>query len=169
MSPYLDAANVDLKSFQEKFYKELVGAKLAPVLDTLRLMKELNIWIEVTTLVIPTKNDSDEELKDIARFIKNELGEETPWHISRFYPQYRLTTIPPTPVVTLEKARDIGLSEGLRYVYTGNIPGDEGESTYCYKCGKIILKRYGFDLLENNIIESTCEFCGAKIDGIKIG
>ena len=169
VSPYLDAANIDLKSFQEKFYKQLVAAKLAPVLDTLKLMKKLNIWLEITTLIIPTKNDSDEELTDIARFIKQELGQETPWHISRFYPQYKLTTIPPTPVETLNRAREIGLSEGLRYVYTGNVHGDKGESTYCYNCGKIILKRYGFSLKTTHITNSKCEFCDTKIDGLKLG
>ena len=169
VSPYLDAANIDLKSFQEKFYKELVSAKLSPVLDSLKLMKKRNIWLEITTLLIPSKNDSDEELRDIARFIKQELGEETPWHISRFYPQYKLTTLPPTPVATLVKAREIGLSEGLRYVYTGNIHGDKGESTYCYNCGKEILKRHGFDLLGTNIVNSKCEFCDVQIDGLKIG
>jgi len=169
ISPYLDAANIDLKSFQEKFYKELVGAKLTPVLNSLKLMKKLDIWLEITTLLIPSKNDSYEELRDIARFIKQELGEETPWHISRFYPQHKLTTIPPTPVATLVKAREIGLSEGLRYVYTGNVPGDMGESTYCCNCGKEILKRYGFRLMGTNIVDSKCEFCDAQIDGLKIG
>ena len=166
ISQYLDAANVDLKSFQETFYNELVGAKLIPVLDTLKLMKKLGIWVEITTLIIPTKNDSDAELTEIAKFIKQELGEETPWHISRFHPQYKLTNIHSTPISTLEKAREIGLTEGLRYVYTGNVPGDEGESTYCYNCNKVILKRYGFTLIENHIINSKCEYCKTSIDGI---
>lgn len=169
VSAYLDAANVDLKSYQEKFYRELVGAKLTPVLESLKLMKKYGIWVEVTTLIIPTKNDSDEELKDIARFIKQELGQETPWHISRFYPQYKLTTLPPTSVETLNHAREIGLSEGLRYVYTGNVPGDEGENTYCYNCGKVILKRYGFQILDKHILDAKCGYCGTPIDGLKLG
>ncbi len=169
ISSYLDAANVDLKSFREAFYRRLIGAKLAPVLDALKWMKKLNIWVEVTTLVIPTHNDSHEELRDIARFIKNELGEETPWHISRYYPHFRMNDIPPTPVSTLQKAREIGLSAGLRYVYTGNVMGDEGESTYCHRCGKALLRRYGFSVLENHIIDSKCKFCQAHIDGIGLG
>ena len=169
VAPYLDAANVDLKSFTDSFYHKLVGAKLEPVLSTLKLMKELGIWIEVTTLVIPTKNDSDEELRNIAGFIKNELGEETPWHISRFYPQHNLNSVPPTPVSTLSRAREIGLAEGLRYVYTGNVPGDEGESTFCYNCGKLLLKRYGFSVRDNHINDSKCEFCGIPIDGLALG
>jgi len=168
ISPYLDAINIDLKSFRESFYKRLVGGKLAPVLDTLKLAKSLGIWVEVTTLVIPTENDSEKELTDIAQFIADELGAETPWHISRFYPHYKLTTLPPTPVKTLQKARDIGFAAGLRYVYTGNVPGDEGESTICYNCGKVLIKRYGFNLLSYHISNSACEFCGTQIDGLNL-
>lgn len=163
---YLDAANVDLKSFNKNFYKKLVGAKLTPVLDTLKLMKKLNIWIEVTTLIIPGENDSREELTEIASFIKNELGAEIPWHISRFYPQYLLTDHLPTPFATLEKAREIGLAQGLRYVYLGNIPGTDAENTYCFNCNKLLIKRYGYHINENNIISGNCSFCGVKIDGL---
>lgn len=165
---YLVAANVDLKSFNENFYKKLVGAKLTPVLDTLKLMKKLKIWIEVTTLVIPGENDSTEELTEIASFIKDELGIETPWHISRFYPQYLLTDHPATPVSTLEKAREIGLAQGLRYVYLGNVPGTDAENTYCYHCKKLLIKRYGYQIIENNIKSGHCLFCGNQIDGINI-
>jgi len=169
MSPYLQAANIDLKSFRDDFYKELVGARLKPVLETLKRMKQLGIWLEVTTLVIPTKNDSEQELSDIARFIKEELGAETPWHVSRFHPQYKMSTIPVTPVKTLQKAYDIGKAAGLRYVYIGNIPGDEGESTVCYHCGKTIIKRHGFSIQEKHIKNATCEFCGSVIDGLNLG
>jgi len=165
---YLDAANVDLKSFSEKFYKKLVGAKLAQVLETLKLMKKLNIWIEVTTLVIPGENDSEQELTEIASFIKNELGSETPWHISRFYPQYQLTDHSPTPVSTLNKAREIGLAQGLRYVYLGNVPGTDAENTYCYNCRKLLIERYGYQIIENNVESEKCRFCGVKIDGLRI-
>ena len=165
---YLHAANVDLKSFNDHFYRKLVGAKLAPVLDTLKLMKKLDIWIEVTTLLIPGQNDSHEELNDIASFIKNELGEETPWHISRFYPQYRLEDLPPTPVSSLNMAREIGLEQGLRYVYVGNVPGNKAENTFCYQCGKLLIERHGYQVSQNHIEAGNCKFCGAKIDGLKI-
>lgn len=165
---YLHAANVDLKSFNDHFYRKIVGGKLAPVLDTLKLMKKLNIWIEVTTLLIPGKNDSPEELIDIARFIKNELGEETPWHISRFYPQYQLEDLPPTPVSSLMTAREIGMEQGLRYVYVGNVTGNEAEHTYCYRCGKLLIERHGYQISQNNIIAGNCKYCSATIDGIKM-
>ncbi len=163
---YLDAANVDLKGFTEKFYREICGARLEPVLDTLKRMKKLGIWVEVTTLVIPTLNDSKEELQQIAEFIKNELGKGTPWHVSRFSPAYKLTHLNSTPIETLLKAREVGLNAGLRYVYTGNIPGDEGENTYCYNCKELLIRRYGFEVLENKIKDSRCPNCGVKIDGV---
>ncbi len=128
-------------------------------------MKKLGIWVEVTTLVIPKVNDSSEELTDIANFIK-EIGEETPWHISAFYPNYLMTDTPPTPVSILTKAREIGIDKGLKYVYTGNIPGDEGENTYCYNCKNLLIERYGFSVIKNNIKNNKCPNCNVKIDGI---
>lgn len=166
ISPFLDAANIDLKSFNDDFYKKYIGARLTPVLETMKLMKKLNIWLEVTTLIIPTLNDSNAELQENAKFIAQELGTETPWHISRFYPQYKMSEWEPTPVSTLERARKIGLDAGLKYVYTGNVIGDEGESTFCYNCGKKIIHRYGFRLMGNHITNMKCEYCGTKIDGI---
>jgi len=165
ISPYLDAANVDLKSFGDDFYKKFCGARLQPVLDSLKLMKELGIWVEVTTLIIPTLNDSAEELKSIAEFILG-LGQETPWHISRFYPHYKMADLPPTPVETLHKAREIGKKAGLNYVYSGNVPGDEGENTFCPHCGKKVISRYGFQSLENRLKEGKCPYCGTKIAGV---
>jgi len=165
ISPYLDAANVDLKSFGDDFYKKFCGARLQPVLDSLKLMKELGIWVEVTTLIIPTLNDSAEELKSIAEFILG-LGQETPWHISRFYPHYKMADLPPTPVETLHKAREIGKKVGLNYVYSGNVPGDEGENTFCPHCGKKVISRYGFQTLKNYIKEGNCPYCGTKIAGV---
>jgi len=165
---YLDAANIDLKSFSEDFYRKLVGAKLAPVLKTLKLMKKLNIFIEVTTLVIPDENDSEAELTEIASFIRNELGPETPWHISRFYPQYQLTDHPLTPISTLNRAREIGLEQGLRYVYLGNVPGTDAENTYCYNCGKLLIERYGYQIIQKNIEAGKCKFCRVKIDGLNL-
>lgn len=163
--PFLDAANVDLKSFREEFYHKLVGAKLGPVLDNLRQLKEMGVWVEVTTLIIPTLNDSSEELEEIAKFVLS-LGEETPWHISAFYPAYKRRDLPPTSASALKQARQIGIRAGLRYVYTGNIPGEEGENTYCYQCKKRLIHRWGFTILENLIDNSHCPFCGAKIDGV---
>jgi len=165
ITPYLHAANVDLKSYSNDFYHTYCGAKLEPVKETLIRMKHNGIFVEVTTLLIPGLNDSDTELNQLADFIKNKLGSDTPWHISRFHPTYKLTDKPATSVHSLQKAREIGLKTGLNYVYTGNIPGDTGENTYCPECKKVIIKRWGFKILENNMDHGTCGFCGSKIDG----
>jgi pyruvate formate lyase activating enzyme len=162
--PYLHAANIDLKGYRDEFYREVCGARLQPVLDAIKLYKEYGIWIEITTLIIPGHNDSDEELTDIAKFIKS-VGEETPWHVSRFHPTYKLTDEPRTPVETLARARRIGLDAGLRYVYEGNIPG-EGEDTSCWSCGRTIIERVGFRVGAKNIEDGKCGHCGAVIDGV---
>jgi len=164
IAPYLDAANIDLKGFTEEFYRKTCGARLEPVLESIKLHKELGIWIEIATLIIPDLNDSEEELRQVARFIKS-VGEEIPWHVTAFYPAYKMRK-PPTPPETLRKAREIGLKEGLRYVYEGNVPGEKGGNTYCYKCGEMLIRRYGFSILENKIKNSKCPKCGTKIDGI---
>ncbi|MFQ5353566.1 MAG: AmmeMemoRadiSam system radical SAM enzyme [Thermodesulfobacteriota bacterium] len=161
----LDAANVDIKAFTEGFYKKVCGARLAPVLDNIVKMRSLGMWVEVTTLIIPGLNNSKEELRDIARWIYK-TDKSMPWHISAFYPTYKLMDAPPTSAEDLIRARDIGLGEGLRYVYTGNIPGLEGESTYCYKCGRIIIKRRGYSIGEVSLQGSTCPHCHAVIDGV---
>lgn len=166
--PYLDAANVDLKSFSDEFYKEICGAKLNFVLDSIRTLKELGVWIEITTLIIPTLNDGEEELKRIAEFIR-EVGEEIPWHVSAFHPTYKLLDRPRTSAKMLHRAREIGLGVGLRYVYCGNIPGDEGENTYCYTCKELLIQRYGYQILKNRVKNGLCPDCGAKIDGIGLG
>jgi pyruvate formate lyase activating enzyme len=163
--PWLHAANVDLKSFSDDHYQKVCGARLRPVLDSLRLMKNLGIWVEVTTLVIPTLNDSKDELRQIAEFVFS-LGPETPWHISQFHPTHRLIHLPPTPLESLRLGREIGLEAGLRYVYTGNVPGDEGESTFCYSCGQRVIHRYGYSILENRLQQAKCNRCGAIIDGV---
>lgn len=163
----LDAANVDLKSFSDKFYRDVCGARLAPVLESIERMRELGVWVEVTTLVIPDMNDSEEELRRIARWI-NRTDKRMPWHISAFHPAYKMGDVPPTPVETLEKARDIGIEEGLRYVYTGNIPGHKGESTYCYNCGALLIERLGFRVKRNDIDDSKCPKCGVVIDGVEL-
>ncbi|RJS70370.1 AmmeMemoRadiSam system radical SAM enzyme [Methanophagales archaeon] len=164
LAPYLDAVNVDLKG-SEDLYRKICGGHLQPVLDAIKLYKSLGVWVEATTLVIPTLNDSEEEFRWIAEFIKS-VGVDVPWHISQFYPAYKLPDLPPTPVTTLRKAREIGLDIGLRYVYEGNVPGEGGENTYCYQCGELLIRRYGFQILENKIRDSRCPKCGAKIDGI---
>ncbi|MBC7315142.1 MAG: AmmeMemoRadiSam system radical SAM enzyme [Chloroflexi bacterium] len=161
----LDAANVDLKAFTEDFYREMCGARLQPVLDALKIMKARGVWVEVTTLIIPGANDSEGELREIARFICTELDAETPWHVSRFYPTYRLTDRPPTPPETVLRAREIGLEEGLRYVYAGNLPG-HGEDTLCPGCGRAVIRRMGFRVLNRDLHEGACAHCGTRIAGI---
>jgi len=165
ISPVLDAANVDLKSFRDDFYRKVCGARLQPVLDTIRRMHEKGIWVEVTTLIIPGYNDSPEELNDIARFVAG-ISPRIPWHVSAFYPTYKLTAAPRTPARTLKEARRIGMDRGLRYVYTGNIPGDEGENTFCHSCGRIIVERTGYRVGAVNIRAGKCAFCGAPAAGV---
>ncbi|OGW41606.1 MAG: AmmeMemoRadiSam system radical SAM enzyme [Nitrospirae bacterium GWD2_57_8] len=162
--PYLHGANIDLKGFSDNFYRKVCGARLEPVLDAIRLYKQFGIWIEITTLVIPGHNDSDSQLRDIARFIVS-LGKDIPWHVSRFHPTYKLTDQPSTPLETLRRAREIGLEEGLRYVYEGNIPG-EGEDTACWSCGRTLVKRTGFHVEENRVKEGKCSYCGVLMDGV---
>jgi pyruvate formate lyase activating enzyme len=162
--PYLDAANVDLKAFRKETYRRYVGAGLQPVLDDLKLIKQMGIWLEVTTLVIPDLNDDPAELRDAARFIAQELGPDSPWHISRFFPGYKMTDRPPTPIETLHKAQEIGLEEGLRYVYLGNVA--EESNTTCHDCGQLLIRRQGYWIAENNIREGRCPNCGASIAGV---
>ena len=166
ISPFLDAANVDLKAYTDDFYKKQCGARLAPVKATLRRMKELDIWVEVTTLVIPGLNDDPDELGQLATFIARDLGPETPWHVSRFHPTYRLLDRKATPVETLLNARDIGIAAGLKYVYTGNIPGQGGEDTHCPGCGQTVIARRGFQITSRQMETGRCRNCGATIDGI---
>lgn len=162
--PYLNAANVDLKAFRNETYHHYVGAGLQPVLDNLKLMKQLGIWVEVTTLVIPGINADPDELRDAARFVSQELGPDTPWHISRFFPGYKMTDRPPTPIQTIYKARDIGLEEGLRYVYMGNVAAEA--ETICPHCSQSLIRRDGFLIVKNLIQEGKCPYCGTPIAGI---
>jgi pyruvate formate lyase activating enzyme len=168
ISPYLDAANVDLKAFNASFYKDVVKARLEPVKETLKLMKSLGIFVEVTTLLIPGLNDDKKELEKLALFLVQSLGPETPWHVSAFYPTYRLTDRPPTSVESLVMAREIGIKAGLNYVYIGNVPSEDGENTFCYKCGNILIKRSGFYVEKNLIKNSRCPHCGALINGVEL-
>jgi len=161
--PYMDAANVDLKGFTEEHYQNVCGARLKPVMDTIRLMKQLGVWVELTTLIIPTINDSEDDLRRLAEFIVS-IGREIPWHVSRFHPTYKMNNLPPTPVRSVIKARQIGLEIGLRYVYTGNIQGGDGENTYCYNCGKSLIERRGYNIGQVHVKGSKCSFCGADVD-----
>ena len=166
IAPFLDAANIDLKAFREPFYRDVVGASLSEVLDCIREYKRLGIWLELTTLVIPNRNDSDAELGDIARFISSELGCDTPWHVTQFYPTYRLTDQPRTPPATLRNARRLGVEAGLRYVYEGNIPRSGGEDSCCPGCGSLLIKRHGYVVEQNLLADGRCPGCGIGIDGV---
>lgn len=167
IAPYIDAINIDIKAFTDKFYKEICSARLKPVLETIRLMKKLGVWVETTTLIIPGLNDKEDELRDIARFVKS-VGLEVPWHVTRFYPTYKLMDRPFTPVGTLRRARKIGMEEGLRYVYEGNVPGEAGENTYCHDCGISVIERSGFGFIRNHLQDGKCPECGTKIDGVGV-
>lgn len=162
--PYLDAANVDLKAFRQKTYNRYVGAGLGPVLDAMQAMKRLGIWLEVTTLVVPGLNDDPAELRDAARFVAQELGAETPWHLSRFFPTYHMTDRPPTPIATLRRAWEIGLQEGLRYVYLGNVAGES--NTSCHQCGRLLIRRSGYWIAENHVRDGRCPTCGTPVAGV---
>jgi pyruvate formate lyase activating enzyme len=166
INPYLDAANVDLKAFTDDYYKDLCGARLVHVQETLRRMKAAGIFVEVTTLIVTGLNDDNSELQQLAEFIAHDLGVDTPWHISRFHPTYKLTDRPATPVQTLTRAREIGLQAGLKYVYTGNVPGDDAENTFCPGCGKKVIERWGFQVGAMRIKDGDCMHCGHKIDGV---
>ena len=165
LDPFLDAANVDLKAFQDETYREYVGARLQPVLDSLKKMKDLGVWVEVTTLVIPDLNDDREELRDIASFVADELGPETPWHISRYRPAYKMRDRSPTSLTSLREARDIGRAQGLRYVYVGNV--HEEANTVCHECGQTLIRRSGYRIVDNLVAEgAVCPNCGTKVDGV---
>lgn len=163
--PYLDAANVDLKAFRDQSYRQF-GGRLQPVLDSLKLMKSLGVWLEVTTVVIPGINDEPAELEDMASFIGQELGVDTPWHITRFFPAYKMKNVSPTPIETLYQARKIGLAAGLKYVYFGNFLGKGNQDTVCPNCGKVLIQRDGFELVDNQVQSNQCPSCGTKIPGV---
>jgi pyruvate formate lyase activating enzyme len=162
----LDAVKIDLKAFTERFYTELVAGELKPVLETLKLLVSRGMWTEIVYLMIPTKNDSKDELKEMCRWIVGELGPNVPVHFTRFYPQYRLRNLPPTPVETLRMAREIALEAGIHFAYIGNVPGDEGENTYCPRCHSVLIRRVGFSVLQNNLKSGRCPRCGERIPGV---
>ena len=163
---YMDGVTVDLKGFDEKFYRETLSAELEPVLETLKIIKEEGVWLEIVNLIIPTLNDNLGKIKQMCIWIKKNLGEDVPLHFTRFSPAYKLTKLPYTPIETLEAAREIAQDIGLRYVYIGNLPGHEGNNTYCPQCKKRLIYRIHFTLLSNNIKDGKCGSCGYKIAGI---
>ncbi len=165
LAEVIEADNIDLKSFSEEFYRKICKAKLQPVLDTIVDLKSRGVWLEVTTLIIPGLNDTDQELKDIATFLQG-VSPDIPWHVSAFYPTYKMLDRPPTPAATLRRARDIGLEAGVRYVYTGNIPGENGENTYCAGCRELLINRIGYRIRQNRLTAGKCPSCGMAIAGV---
>jgi pyruvate formate lyase activating enzyme len=163
---YLDAANIDLKGFNPAFYRTYCEAELNPVLETIKTLKKSGVWVELTNLVIAGHNDDPKMITTMCNWVNTNLGADTPVHFSRFFPMYKMTAVPPTPVSTLERAREIGLKAGLHYPYVGNVPGHPGENTYCPNCKKMIIKRAGYSILEINVGNGKCKFCGHKIGGI---
>jgi len=162
----VDAIKVDLKAFSEKFYKEVVNGELKPVLDALVTLRQQGTWTEIVYLVVPTLNDSEAEFKNLAQWIRSNLGLDVPIHFTRFHPEYLLKNLPPTPLETLERAKAIADSEGLHYVYVGNVPGHPGENTYCPKCHRVLVERLGYTIQEVNIRNGKCRFCGQSIPGV---
>jgi pyruvate formate lyase activating enzyme len=166
IGPYLDAWRVDIKGFSDSLYRKLAGVpNWQRILETtVRARTKWNMHVEVVTNIIPTMNDDNAQLEGIANWIKNELGELTPWHVTRFVPQYQMTGLPLTPVTTLERACEIGKKAGLRFIYAGNVPGHGSESTVCYSCGKLVINRYGYQTEVTGLDGSKCRFCGADLN-----
>jgi pyruvate formate lyase activating enzyme len=160
--PFIQAMNIDVKSFREDFYKDICKGELAPVLRTAEMAKKSGVHIEITNLIIPTLNDKEEETRKLVDWVASSLGVDTPLHFSRYFPQYKFD-LPATPVSTLDRAREIGL-ERLRYVYLGNVSQPEAEATYCYNCQEPLIERRGYTILKNEIKEGKCKYCGAEID-----
>ncbi|MDP2941212.1 MAG: AmmeMemoRadiSam system radical SAM enzyme [Candidatus Omnitrophota bacterium] len=166
LSKYLDAANIDLKGFSEEYYAKISEGGLAPVLKTLQVLRQEGVHLEITNLILPGYNDDEQTLRQMCLWIKENLGADTPLHFSRFFPMYQMAALNPTPPETLEKARNIAFGCGLKYVFIGNLAGNPAESTYCPKCGKILIKRAGYMIEEINLIDGKCKFCGERIAGV---
>ncbi|HNW74637.1 MAG TPA: AmmeMemoRadiSam system radical SAM enzyme, partial [Bacteroidales bacterium] len=163
---YLDAANINLKSFSDDIYARLNGGSLQPVLQTLKILKELGVWLEITNLVVPSWTDKPDMIAEMCAWLMNNGFADTPLHFSRFHPLYKLTGLPYTPLSILEKARDIALKAGIRFVYIGNVPGTPAENTYCPKCKKTVIERRGFNISQNNLKNAACKFCNTPIAGV---
>jgi pyruvate formate lyase activating enzyme len=164
--PLLSAIKVDLKSFSDEFYRQQVRGKLEPVLKTLQVIREVGTWFEIVVLLVPTLNDSEAEIEALAAWVVGNLGPDVPLHFTRFHPTYRLTELPPTPVATLERSWNIARDQGLHFAYLGNVPGHPGENTVCPGCGKILIRRMGFRILEMSLVDGTCPNCGRSIPGV---
>ncbi len=166
LSKYIDAANINLKSFSEETYAKLNGGSLQPILNTLKILKAAGVWLEITNLVVPGWTDDLSMIKEMCDWLASNGFSDTPLHFSRFHPLYKLTSLPYTPLTTLEKAREIALKTGIRYVYIGNVPGTTAENTFCPKCKKTMIERRGFTILANNLKNGSCKFCDTKIAGV---
>jgi len=166
VSPWLDAANVDLKAFNDKFYRDFCKARLEPVKENIKTMKDLGILVEITTLLIPGLNDDTDEITAMADYIAKDIGEDTPWHISRFHPCHHMMDRPPTPIPALEKAYEAGKAAGLRYVYIGNVPGQSSENTYCHSCNELLVRRTGYQIETYMQAHGKCPECGTIAYGI---
>ncbi len=166
LSKYLTAANIDLKGFTEDYYSSMTDGRLKPVLDSIAGYKKAGVHVEITTLIVPTRNDDLPTITRMCEWIRDKVGKETPLHFSRFTPMYRLTNLPSTPVETLEAAHTAARKAGLEYVYVGNVPGHKYESTYCPTCGKTLIFRMGYFVGEVKIKKGKCSFCGYPIAGI---
>jgi pyruvate formate lyase activating enzyme len=166
MCRLLDAIKIDLKGYSPDFYRDVCGAELQPVLNTIRQIARSRIHLEIVNLVVPTLNDSEKMLGGLVDWIAGEIGPEVPIHFTRFHPDYQLLNLPPTPVATLERARNLAMSRGLRYVYVGNVPDHPGNHTYCPQCGKAVIKRSSFFIAEFNVLKGRCKFCGKAIHGV---
>ncbi|MDD5431359.1 MAG: AmmeMemoRadiSam system radical SAM enzyme [Candidatus Omnitrophica bacterium] len=166
LAKYLDAADIDLKGFTDDYYKSICEGRLDPVLRSLKILKDEGVHIEITNLILPGYNDNEDEIRKMCLWIKENLGEDTPLHFSRFFPTYKLIALNPTPAQTLENAHRIALGCGLKYVYIGNLPGNPAENTFCPKCKKIIIERKGYFVAQNNIIDGKCKFCKEEIKGV---
>jgi len=166
LCPYIDAVKVDLKGFTEEFYLEVCAGELEPVLGTLKVLKEEGVWFEIVNLVVPTLNDDLKKINEMCEWIRDNLGTDIPLHFSRFWPSYKLSKLSSTPVSTIEQAIQIARDAGLKYVYIGNVPGHEAGNTYCPSCGECLIGRVGYAaIIENNIVDSRCKFCGQDIPG----
>jgi len=167
LCPLFDCIRIDLKAFNEEFYQTVVGGSLKPVLRAIELVRNMGTFMELVVLVVPTMNDSKSEIKRMCDWVVKNIGDDVPIHFLRFYPAYRLRNLPPTPIKTLELCREIALSSGLQFAYVGNVPGHDGENTYCPACKRLLIKRVGYiGIVQNDVVNGKCKFCGYKIAGI---
>jgi len=166
LAAHLSGVKIDLKAFTEKFYRDTCSGELKPVLETLRLLKSLGMWFEIVVLLVPTLNDGEEEIRQMCKWIADELGPDVPVHFSRYHPTYKIQNLPPTPERTLVRAHEIARQQGLHFVYLGNVPGHPAESTYCPGCGEVVIGRYGYHITQMNLQDGKCKKCGRAIPGV---